>query len=767
MNYGPQPPVNGFRYRVDHPTLGVVLISIAYHLFGVNEWAARLFPVMMAVGVALTSGHLAHQVLNNKWGGLLSVFFCLLSPMMTYYGRMPAPHNMALFFCMFFFVFYWRWFVTQRFRYLLGMWSALILGACTDWVIYFAPVAVFFHYLLFQKSPRKLAFIIALIVSPVLLFGCYVGWTYWQVGNRAILSLWNTFVGRVWSSHGLGKAIDLKVVGKGFYEQFKYWIPPPVLALSLLWFVRLGWKARLREVTAAQGFIMALFVFGFSHDLMFMNLVLVHDFVMLYHLMPAFAVASAAALIWIGEQPLSKKPYIYAFILVTVIVAFTWQMYTVFKSRQSQTTASDIHAYWVGKTLQREVSETGKYIAAVDFLASTGSLRAYVAADREFTQVTTLADFLSLSDNPVYEAIVVANSDLTDPDLRQYLVERYPRSDVAGYSIFDLDHQGSDVLVADPVIEHPYRVQFGSQVAFLGYDIQEVVYRVGKSFGWLDHYLNQHVELEPENKMTLLVVNYWQKLTEDSTNCALLTHFETQDGQFRLERTYSGLDELYPTSLWSVMQVVREEIEIVVPPDYPAQRYEMWVSVKCGSETLPPKETHTIRDGNFRARVGQAYIWDDGTEVSPNLFESAIRRPVNARVANELSLVHFEQSQEAVLPGDILVVTLTWLPYTEIEQNYKVFVHLKDAQGNLVTQHDAEPDRWEQPTSQWTPGIQVQDAHMLLIPRDASAGTYTLYVGMYVPTTMERLVIEDAEDVVRDNAVEIGKVTVLQLEGQK
>jgi hypothetical protein len=71
--------------------------------------------------------------------------------------------------------------------------------------------------------------------------------------------------------------------------------------------------------------------------------------------------------------------------------------------------------------------------------------------------------------------------------------------------------------------------------------------------------------------------------------------------------------------------------------------------------------------------------------------------------------------------------------------SYRVFVHLLDVDGNLVTQSDAVPDYWLRPTTGWVPGEYIRDRHALTIPPGAPAPPYTLRLGWYDAVTRQRL----------------------------
>ena len=98
-----------------------------------------------------------------------------------------------------------------------------------------------------------------------------------------------------------------------------------------------------------------------------------------------------------------------------------------------------------------------------------------------------------------------------------------------------------------------------------------------------------------------------------------------------------------------------------------------------------------------------------------------------------------------VQPGSVLPITLQWETRQPVTEDYHVFVHLLDAEGNLAAQSDSQPALWARPTSSWTPGEPIEDRHALLLPADLPPGDYTLIAGLYLPESGERLQTSSGE----------------------
>jgi hypothetical protein len=82
---------------------------------------------------------------------------------------------------------------------------------------------------------------------------------------------------------------------------------------------------------------------------------------------------------------------------------------------------------------------------------------------------------------------------------------------------------------------------------------------------------------------------------------------------------------------------------------------------------------------------------------------------------------------------------------TAISENYTVFVHVLDREGQLVAQQDRQPKEGLAPTSIWQEGVVVEDEYQLSIPSGSAGEQLRVQVGMYNLDTMERLPAFDAD----------------------
>jgi len=81
--------------------------------------------------------------------------------------------------------------------------------------------------------------------------------------------------------------------------------------------------------------------------------------------------------------------------------------------------------------------------------------------------------------------------------------------------------------------------------------------------------------------------------------------------------------------------------------------------------------------------------------------------------------------------GQPLQFVLYWQTDAPVAASYTVFTQLFDPAGQLVTQQDNLPVNGLAPTNTWQPGTLIRDSYALALPPTASAGAYTLQVGLY------------------------------------
>ena len=141
--------------------------------------------------------------------------------------------------------------------------------------------------------------------------------------------------------------------------------------------------------------------------------------------------------------------------------------------------------------------------------------------------------------------------------------------------------------------------------------------------------------------------------------------------------------------------------------------------------------------------------------------EGVAYRPLRVRLGDKIILDGYGAIDEEVRAGDIVRLILHWRAEGEVEENYKVFIHLLDEEGRLVAQRDSGPVGGMRPTTRWETGEEIEDKYGILLPDDVPSGGHQLVVGMYEPESGERLPIVDEGGMVIGDKVSLGMVEVV------
>ncbi len=128
---------------------------------------------------------------------------------------------------------------------------------------------------------------------------------------------------------------------------------------------------------------------------------------------------------------------------------------------------------------------------------------------------------------------------------------------------------------------------------------------------------------------------------------------------------------------------------------------------------------------------------------------------IRAKFSDKIALLGYNVSGGA-RKGETLYLTLFWQAIEKPEDNYKVFVHVVDVQGQLLNQKDSEPVDGFYPTGVWQAGQIIRDQYAITSSDDLGLAAAGLRIGLYSPLTGERLPLTLANgDAPVDRAVHI------------
>jgi 4-amino-4-deoxy-L-arabinose transferase-like glycosyltransferase len=142
---------------------------------------------------------------------------------------------------------------------------------------------------------------------------------------------------------------------------------------------------------------------------------------------------------------------------------------------------------------------------------------------------------------------------------------------------------------------------------------------------------------------------------------------------------------------------------------------------------VPPLHTVQIHG------IEYAYVY----QIAP-----PVAHPLAADFGPAIHLRGYDLNVGHVQDSSTLTLTLEWETQAPLEQDYMLFVHLLDSDGNRVAQVDVPPGGQHLPTSIWQPDRYLSLEQPLPLPANLAAGSYWISLGIYDPQTFARLPLQ-------------------------
>lgn len=184
----------------------------------------------------------------------------------------------------------------------------------------------------------------------------------------------------------------------------------------------------------------------------------------------------------------------------------------------------------------------------------------------------------------------------------------------------------------------------------------------------------------------------------------------------------------YPFTRWQTPQFLIDWQTVRVPEDIPAGEYRLMARFMDGADaTLATADLGPLR-----------------VSVTERVFTvPELERPYPATFGNEIELLGYTLTPLA--DPDQYQLDLIWQAQTVPSNDYTVFVHLLQADGNCtpcVWQQDAMPQQNQYPTRRWLANEVVTDSYQIQLPPDTPTGSYQLEIGLYIAETGQRLQVQ-------------------------
>ncbi len=222
----------------------------------------------------------------------------------------------------------------------------------------------------------------------------------------------------------------------------------------------------------------------------------------------------------------------------------------------------------------------------------------------------------------------------------------------------------------------------------------------------------------------------WRAREQPEEDYRLAVELLDAGGSVAFRREVALTNGTYPTTDWPAGALLRGQYNLAMDPRLPGGTYRWRLSLLSANG-----------EPSGRAELDQVQV----KARAPALPSAQPQRPADAQFGSRARLTGYTVSPEQASAGGQVAVTLFWEPMEATEESYSVFVHVVDHAGQPVAQRDSVPCDGKCPTTSWVPGDTIEDRYEVSIPPGLPTGEYNVAVGLYLPTTGQRLASRGSE----------------------
>lgn len=250
----------------------------------------------------------------------------------------------------------------------------------------------------------------------------------------------------------------------------------------------------------------------------------------------------------------------------------------------------------------------------------------------------------------------------------------------------------------------------------------------------------------PRPGENLRVSLYWEPLRPLEAEYHTFVHLMDPEGNKVAQSDRQPGGDYYPSNLWQPGERLRDEHLMSIPAGTQPGVYRLLAGMYALSA-----------EGDLESLGEPVLVGQVAVKTAVQTEVEQAGQPVGASFGDEIELLGYDiDSLDAPVQDGSLAVTFNWRALQPPTADYTVFVHLLDAQGATVAQHDGQPQDGAYPTSVWDSGEVVVDEHSLALPPDLPAADYWLRVGLYLLETGERLPVDGNGDSLQLGPVKLG-----------
>lgn len=226
-------------------------------------------------------------------------------------------------------------------------------------------------------------------------------------------------------------------------------------------------------------------------------------------------------------------------------------------------------------------------------------------------------------------------------------------------------------------------------------------------------------------------------------------------GELTVEAIFSNFrpHDSYPVRIW--------RIEIVSPDS--ATRYATIDAPATVVDPFPVRARTTLSlpvgiEPLTQALVFITPLYSNPVKADPALVPVTLNRPGDVPIPENATTVDLNfgdaitlESYTLATDGDRIDLMLYWQTAAVLAEDYQIFVHVLDSDGDIITQTDTAPLQGRYPTGQWRAHVTIADAHRLSV--ENLPENFSVRVGLYRLPDATRLSVSPVDERVQDNSI--------------
>lgn len=251
---------------------------------------------------------------------------------------------------------------------------------------------------------------------------------------------------------------------------------------------------------------------------------------------------------------------------------------------------------------------------------------------------------------------------------------------------------------------------------------------------------------------------FWRAQKTMSQDFALFAHLIDAKEEIAANADVIPALGAYSTFLWKPDEVIPTHHQIKIPARTRPAKYR----IEIGLTNILDGNRLDVLDARGVSLDSRVILGAVKIAPATPLMDTP-RESQSANFDQRIALLGYTLPTRSVKPGESVTLSLYWQARAEMDRDYTVFVHMLDADGNIVAQSDHQPQAGNYPTSIWDAGERVRDEFALNLPNDLANGKYQIKIGWYDLETGARLSARDASDqilgdhILLDAALEVAR----------